>query len=68
MPAPYTPRQQLIAVADVLESAYHSGGSLQRSAHDVSAMGGFELTDDLWESAHRLLWERIEAARSFREA
>jgi hypothetical protein len=31
-------------------------------------MGGFELTDDLWESAHRLLWERIEAARSFREA
>jgi hypothetical protein len=68
MPAPYTPRQQLIAVADVLESAYHSGGSFQQCAHDVSASGGFELTDDLWESAHRLLWARIQAERSFREA
>jgi hypothetical protein len=68
MPAPYTPRQQLIAVADVLESAYQSGASLQRAAHDASASGGFALTDDLWESAHRLLWARIQAARSFREA
>jgi hypothetical protein len=68
MPAPYTLRQQLIAVTDVLESAYHSGGSLQRCAHDASASGGFELTNDLWESAHRLLWARIQAGRSFREA
>jgi len=68
MHTPNTHRQQVAALADALEKVYALAGSLQRAAHEVANAEGFELTDDLWESAHRLLWARIEAARSFREA
>jgi hypothetical protein len=67
MLAPYTHRQQVAAVADVLEAAYHTAESFERPAREAAAQGEFLLTDDLWESAHRLLWARlwarIEAAR-----
>ena len=63
-----THRQHVTALADALEKAYYFGGSLQRAAHEAANAERFELTDDLWESAHDLLWVRVEADRSFREA
>ncbi len=63
-----THRQQVTALADALEKVYSLAESLQRAAHEAANAEGFELTDELWESAHRLLWARIEAARSFQEA
>ena len=68
MPTPYTHRQQVTAVTDALETAWQLCGSLTKAAHETAADYGFELTDDVWEAAHRLLWARIEAARSFQEA
>ena len=61
---PATHYQQVTAVSDALEAAYYCGASLQRAAYEVANVEGFELTDDLWESAHDVLWARIEAARS----
>ena len=68
MPAPYTHRQQVNAATDALETAWQLCGSLTNAAHETAADYGFELTDDVWEAAHRQLHARIEAARSFRSA
>ena len=68
MPTAKTHRQQVTALADALEKAYSFGGSLQRAAYEAANAERFELTDDLWESAHDILWVRVEADRSFREA
>ena len=68
MPTAKTHRQQVTALADALEKAYYFGGSLQRAAYEAANAERFELTDDLWESAHDILWVRVEADRSFREA
>ena len=62
-----THRQQVTALADALEAAYYCGGLLQRAAHEAANAERFELTDDLWESAHDILWVRVEADRSFRQ-
>jgi len=68
MHTPNTHRQQVTALADALETAWQLCGSLTRAAHETAADYGFELTDELWEAAHRQLQARIEAARSFRSA
>ena len=62
-----THRQHVTALADALEKAYYFGGSLQRAAHEAANAERFELTDNLWESAHDILWVRVEADRSFRQ-
>jgi ABC-type nitrate/sulfonate/bicarbonate transport system substrate-binding protein len=67
MPAPLTHRQQVTAVTNALEAAWQLCGSMTEAAHETAADYGFELTDDVWEAAHRQLHHRIEAARSFQE-